>query len=384
MLDRPSQLRLLESGPKYLVRLEHNETGFARRVGANAHGMVVGARFDAPHWPDSASALRGLDGSELKRAVLAARPELLLIDPDTWLLPFLAGHDDRSLGRAAAMDCAQVVPLPLRPEHLLADRALLVAFVRAVLRSQADATFPIAPYFLFESADDPWLEVNLRCLEVTRALLGDQPFAAAMYVPLNAIEDETLAVAAGRYAARMPQASTLLLTVCDLRADLAPVTLGAYLGCVAMLASLGLRVLSDRPSEFGPAAIPFGAQGVVLGTRLYRSARANPHWERDFNPKISTRYLVAARGRRVRVEAAQKWVQKGKVRPCRIRSCKALATGRPADLRIHNAHEMRDALAHAREVGASGLVSEWRASGLVQMERWAEAVESADQRRKEA
>lgn len=384
VLINTAQLPLLERGPRYLIRLEHNETGFARRAVGHAGGFVIPGRFDAPHWPDSPSARRGQHGSELKQAVLDARPERLLIDPETWLLPWLTSPEDASLGRAARMAPAQEVPLPLRPGHLRRDRDLRAEFVRAAARSQSDADWPIAPYFLFDSSESEWLDVSLDCIETMRALVGDGVFGAAMYVPLHAVADGTLLVAAERYAAALPRGAPLVLTVCDLRPELDADTLAAYLRSVEALSRRGLEVIVDRPSDFAPATIPFGARAVVLGTRLYRTASASPRWEHDFNPKIATRYLVAGQARRLQVERARRLAAAGRIPRCAVRSCRALDRGSPGDLRIHAAHEMEGALAHAALVGAAALAREWRATRLVRMARWAHAIEEVSRRSEEA
>lgn len=108
--------------------------------------------------------------SRLKPAALAARTPFL-IDLDTWRLPYLTGRDDPALERDAATVVAQAVPLPLTPKGLREAKALL-AFVRTGMSAQVGAATTFAPDFQFESLDDPWLDVNLRALVMTRTPAG--------------------------------------------------------------------------------------------------------------------------------------------------------------------------------------------------------------------
>ncbi len=85
---------------------------------------------------------------------------------------------------------------------------------------QHGAAWLIAPYLKFDRADDDWLSVNIRCLQVMKAIVGNRSFCAWMYVPLSFFTSGDVELVAQRYASVLPRGATVFLTVCDLDPEL--------------------------------------------------------------------------------------------------------------------------------------------------------------------
>jgi hypothetical protein len=361
------------------VQVEHNERKLLRHVAHHASGIVIPARFDAPHWPKADDAQGMLfemppDGTELKTEALRQRLTFLL-DPEPWMLPYLKNSEDRELGRTARTPCAGAVPLPLTSHDLDADDKV-VPLVRATVRMQRGAAWLIAPYFKFDRAEDDWLEVNIRCLRVMQAIVGNEPFCAWMYVPLRFLTSGDVALVAERYARVLPRGATVFLTVCDLDPELPGELVTAYLRTVVTLKTAGFDVVTDRASELSVAAAALGTRGAILGTRGYRTASESPIWTNEFNPRITLKHLVPGRLDRIsRADAAGR-AERGTIPRCGHAECRALEPD--ADrlaTRLHNAHTLELALTHAATVGPAVLIAEWKSFGLKRLVTWAQALE---------
>lgn len=365
--------------PFFLVRVEHNERRLLRHIAHHASGIVIPARFDAPHWPkedDPQGMLFEMPpgGMELKTEALKQRLTYLL-DPEPWMLPYLESSEDRSLGRMARTLCAGAVPLPVTPGDLDSDDKV-VPLVHATVRMQHGAKWLIAPYFKFDHAEDDWLNVNIRCLRVMQAIVGNQPFCAWMYVPLRFLTSGDVAVVARRYASILPRGATVFLTVCDLAPELSGDLVTAYLRTVVTLNAAGLDVVTDRASELSVAAAAMGARGAILGTRGYRTASESPIWTHEFNPRITLKHLVPGRLDRISRADAFRRAERGTIPRCGHAECRALeADADRLMTRLHNAHTLALALAHAASVGPAALIAEWRSFGLKHLATWAQALE---------
>lgn len=335
--------------------------------------MVITLRFDTP--PRHGS---------LKAAALSARMPYW-IDLETWRLPYLADHEDTSFGSDAQTAVAQAVPLPLRPELLAHDQACQ-GLVRAGITAQVGAEVTFAPNFQFVSIEDPWLDINLRCLRLTRALAGDRPVGAWLHVTLDTMLSGVLPFAAERYARELPVGALVVLTVSDLRPTLSPEDLAIYFRALAGFDAVGLRVIVDRASEVSIPAVAMHAAGCMLGTRLYRTAPSSPIYTNDFNPRIPLGYFVGHQARRVNRDVARERHAHGSLQSCVHPGCQAVrATEKEnIELRLHNAHELRHETRRARRLGASGLKATWRDASLKHLRGLAQAIELAEAKSMEA
>jgi hypothetical protein len=287
----------------------------------------------------------------------------------------LKNRDDRSLNRTARTLCAQAVQLPLTSNGLDTDDRV-VPLVRSTVRMQDGARWLIAPYFKFADSQDAWLEINLRCLRVMKAVVGDRPFSAWIYVPLSFVSSGDTAIVAQRYAKALPHGATVFLTVCGLDPNLPREVVGAYLRTVLAFKAAGLAVVTDRASELSVPAAALGARGGVLGTRVYRTASDSPTWTNEINPKIRLRHLVAGRVDRMTTSVAIRRTARGSIPACRDANCRALQPGAGSLVtRLHNAHAFALELAHAADIGPAALASEWRAFDLKRLTTWAQALE---------
>jgi hypothetical protein len=366
----------------FLARVDHNASKFVATAAEHCDGIVLLSRFAAPHWPNSQAALRGLDGGELARLARIVGVAHIY-DPDTWLLPHLEGHADRSLSRAPLMPCAQGVPLPLRASYL-DDAQARVAFCGACLASQAGAGLSSVPYFEFERIDDEWFTLNIRCIQ-TMVRLSARPLAIFVRVPLSSLLDRTLRASAQRYAAVAPPGSFVFLTVggLDPHATADHVPLAEYLSAVDAFAAEGLQAMADRVSEFGPAAVAIGARGCVSGTCAYRHAPISAHHDPDRKARLKVQYVFNG-GRRVSAEMALRWIIQGRNEPC-SHACSAL--NRSDDkllLRDHHAHTMQDDSVTAQMLGPAGYAEIWEAEDRVRPALWAQALREADRLRRAA
>jgi hypothetical protein len=372
--------------PFSLVRVEHTELKLLRHIAGHAHGIVIAARFDAPHWPkhdDGQDELPEMPpgGMELKAETLAQRVTHVL-DPEPWRLPYLKSLDDRSLGRTARTLCAGAVPLPVTPDDLDTDEKV-VPLVRATVRMQDGARWLVAPYFKFADSEDRWLNVNIRCLQVMKVIVGDRPFCAWIYVPLSFVTD--VALIARRYAEVLPSGATVFLTVCDLQPDLPVDDVSAYLRTILAFKDAGIEVVTDRASELSVLAVAVGARGAILGVRAYRTASESPMWAHEYHPRITLRHLVPGRLDRIPLADAPRRTKRGSIPQCRHANCRVLEPGAdPLMTRLHNAHTLTLAVAHATGVDRAALIAEWRAFSLKHLATWAQALEEVMERRAEA
>ena len=259
--------------------------------------------------------------------------------------------------------------------------------VRAAIAAQVGATLTFAPDFQIKSIDDPWLEVNLRCLRLTLALARGRRVAAWIHVTLETMLSGALPAIAARYAEELPSGSSVVLTVSDLRSDLAADQLAAYFRALAALRSAGFQLVVDRASDVSIAAVASYADGCMLGTRLYRTAPPSPIFASEINPKIPLAYYVGHQGRRVRRDVANRRHRAGGLRACAHPGCRAVSATRRKDnvlVRLHNAHEIRNEIRRARHLGIDLLIASWRDAPLKHLRTWAQALEEANARRDEA
>jgi hypothetical protein len=166
-----------------------------------------------------------------------------------------------------------------------------------------------------------------------------------------------------------------------------PEDLATYLHALSAFEAVGLRVLVDRAGDASIPAVATHASGCMLGTRIYRTAAPTPHFESDFNPKVRLAYYVGSQGRRVRRDVARARHAAGRLPDCQHTGCNAVnAEGKKANLllRLHSAHELRDAVVHARRVGLPALLTEWREAKLQHLRYWAQAIEEVNARSEEA
>src|SRR6202035_551066 len=153
--------------PKAWPRLEFNEHRFVAEATDHTDGVVISLRFE----------------SQLKPATLTSRIPFL-IDLETWRLPFISGRADETFKRDTATVVAQAVPIPITAEDLGDDESMQ-QLVRAGMTAQVGAEITFAPDFQFRSLEDPWLAINLRAVEMTRALAGTRPIGAWIHVTLE-------------------------------------------------------------------------------------------------------------------------------------------------------------------------------------------------------
>lgn len=364
--------------PVFLARVERKEHAFIRACQPHVDGLVLAGRLTAPPWSMDQHPIPGLADPDLVEAARTARVPFL-IDPDTWPLTEATSRDDRRVGRSVRLATARDVPLPLVPGHFdLPDS--IQAYVRASLADQAHAIMPAAPYFRFTSREDPWLQVNLECLRFLTKIRGKRPLAAFVLASFDALTDGTLEVIAPRYAAVLPPASLVFISVADLHPDTAaPRVLAQYLRAVDAFSRVGLAPIADRVGEFGPAAIAFGARGASRGTRIYRHTPPQATFSNDWNPKMRLKWLVPGSGLRLEVTRASERRRKGTIAACPESEICTTLTAAVASVavRLHDAHLHRQELREAARRGAARQSMSWREQGYARLTRWAQAVEDA-------
>lgn len=363
------------SEPLFLTRLEHNEHKFIEGSNGDADGVVINLRFDTPP-----------KHGRLKREATAKRMPFV-IDIETWRLPFLTGREDESFGSDIDTPLSAAVPLPLDPTAF-ANPAALGAVVRRAVQVQAGALYTFAPYFQVSSLEDPWLEVNLRAIAELRRIAPREPVAAWVNVSFEAMMEGLVPYLAERYRRALPEGATVVLTVSDIRAgERTPEEIATYLEAIESFPAVGLHVIADRASEFSVLAVPAGAGGCMLGNRIYRTAPLSPIWNSPFNPAVKLRYFDGERVRKVDRETAKARGRRGKLAcRCAPKSCEAINAGKKRNMlvRLHAAHEMRDTILRADELGSRALQRLWREASLKQLREFAQALALAEARRQEA
>jgi hypothetical protein len=363
-----------KSTPLCLTRLEHNEHAFIESCNGDTDGVVVNLRFD------SSQRIEGLRQAALKHRLP------FLIDLESWRLPYLSGPEDDSFGSDARTPLAQAVPLPLSPEAL-EDSRRIEALVRTAASVQAGAMMFFAPYFQVRSVNDPWLSINLNCLREMRRLAPRQMLSAWVNVPLETMLSGALPFLAERYRSELPANTPLVLTVSDIRlGERTPQELAVYFSGIEAFRDQSLAPIVDRASEISIPAVGAGAAGCMLGNRIYRSAPSSPIWSNDFNPIIRLRYFDGERARKVSRDVAKARGEQGTLK-CRYSvGCDAINASkrRNIELRLHAAHEMRDAARRASRLGSNELQNQWRNAELKELRGFAQALALAQERRKQA
>jgi hypothetical protein len=373
----------LQVAPTHWTRLERNEIEFVRFGVGHTDGVVIPLRFDTPPEPGSRGHFAGVTGSELKNAVLAARIPFR-IDLETWRLPYLLHAADYSFGSDARTIVGRAVRLPLKP-HAFADGAAVDALAQAAVIAQVGADVTFAPDFLVRSLDDPWLAVNLRMIEATRALSPGHSMGVAIHATLRDVVSGLLPALAARYADVVPPGTVCVLTVSDLRENLDISTLASYFEGIAALDAYGFQVIADRAGFASVASVATFATGCVLGTTKYQTAPPSPIFEGEHHPKVLVKYRVARQGRSVNRDKAMGQLRRGTLPPCRHPHCAARqyeTTGELLPLRLHSAHDVRLELGAVRAMGAPQMVRIWRRRDQpARLSRIAQAIELAEVRR---
>jgi hypothetical protein len=367
------------------TRVEFNEKRFVESCAGHTDGVVIAHRFDGTHSPSNADGTSSLQIGVLKAAALQARVPFL-IDLETWRLPYLSDADDESFGADARTAIGHSVALPPTPEALRSDRSLQ-PLVRTAIAVQVGAQRVFAPDFQVGAVDDPWVDVNLQCLALTRALAPRLPVAAWVHVTLEALLDGEVPSIAARYAEHLPVGTTVVLTVSDLRPVLPYDCLATYFRGLSAFKRGGFRLIADRASDVSIPAAATYADGCMLGTRLYRTAPASPIFTSEINPKIPLGYYVGHQGRRVRREDAEKRHATKRLEKCAHPECRAVVATRKSDnllVRLHNAHETRAAVRNAKALGVDVLAAQWRGAPLKHLRTWAQALDDVATRSAEA
>ena len=361
MIEHPTGIRLTApaSPPVCWTRVERNERRFIRKCADHTDGVVIGARF------------LGL----VAEALSARVPHI--VDLETHRLPFLCGADDHSFGRDATTPLGREVVLPMRPEHF-ANEAAAEPLVRAAIGVQATAAATFAPDFAFDALDSRWLEVNLRCLRMTRELTRDRPVAAWIHVTLETAMSGIMPFVAKRYSSVLPAGSTVALTVYLPQRLLDIDEQTGYFRAVAALADAGFEVLVDRAGDLAIPAVATFAAGCMLGTRLYRTAPQSPRWSSEINPRIPLTWSDARRGRRLSLRMAGERQGRRTLPPCQER-CKPVAPDARDKLagRLHNAHDVRNEVRRCRQLGLGQALLVWRNSRYKKLRGWAQALDRA-------
>jgi hypothetical protein len=374
--DIRSPLATAPQGALFLLRAERSEAGFLRQHGAQMHGAILLARHLVRHADDVAS-------TDLGRAARETRiPHHH--DPDTFVLAWHQGTEDKRFGRTAEMPCAQLVDLPLQPGSLEADQAL-EEFVRATLSTQISVTDPAPPYFRFDSIDDPWLELSLRSAATARRLLGSRRLAIFVSASLAALRSGALAAAAARYREVLPDGALLFLGVAGLHSiESEAEDLAAYVSAANAFSEQGFELIADRVGRFGAAVVAAGARGYCAGTRVYRHTPPSPDWNSERSIKVLTHYEAAQRGDRIPRQDVVRRLRRGSIPPCPDSECPVSDPVTVPDLRWHSIHLQQLEVGEAEQKGLTAWAELWAASPRNYVRAWAEALRLVDQARKAA
>lgn len=356
----------------FLLRPEYHEAAFLRAHADDLHGVVLLGRHLAAYPEGSAEQEAGQRGDELAQAVRAAGIAHVH-DPDTAVLPLLRGDaSDARFSRASLMQSARAVPTPLLAEDLDSGDVLKDLAV-ATLARQPNATFRSAPYFRFDSLNDPWLSANLRLAALTHELIGFKPIAVFVQVGLEALRSGVLARAAVLYHDALSARGLAFLQVAGFDAERAePQDYLAYLQAVEAWQTSGFDAVGDRVGRFGVAAVAVGACAMASGTRVFRSVPDLT--QTQFQRGGRTRYWTPLRGDRLHVQDARARQRRGSLAPCPVEGCPALKDGASTDdLREHNIHLSTDELSNARD-DAPALAASLRQSPIGFVRDWGDAL----------
>jgi len=361
----------------FLWRPEINESGFLRRHGSKVHGAVLLARHLVyrPGSPPSANLAKAAREIECPH----------LHDPDTAILAWHEGADDKRFGRAAEMDCARLVELPLRPEALAASTAALEEFVRVTVSTQISVSHLAPPYFRFSAIDDPWLELSLRSASVARRLSDQRRLAIFITTDLVGLESGALAAAAKRYRRVLPDGALVFLSVAGLDSLYAePEALVAYITASRAFLEEGFEVIADRVGRFGAAVVAAGAGGYCAGTRVYRHTPPSPDWKNERSVKALMHYEAPRRGDRIRRQDVMRRLRRKSIPTCPVPDCPVEDPVTVQDLRWHSIHLQQLEVGEAAEMGIAGWASLLADSPRNYVRGWSEALQLADQATKAA
>jgi hypothetical protein len=277
------------------------------------------------------------------------------------------------------MACAKLVELPLDPASLGSDEAL-EGFVRATLSTQVGVVDPAAPYFRFETIDDPWLELNLRAAEVARRVSGHRRLAIFISTTLAGLQSGVLAMAAARYRQALPGGGLVFLGVAGLDSlEAEPGALASYLLAARGFASQGFEVIADRVGRFGAAVVAAGARGYCAGTRVYRHTPPSPEWNKERSIKVLTHYEVPRRGDRIRRQDVARRLRRKSIPVCPVPECPVKDPVTVPDLRWHSIHLQQLEVEEAAKKGLLGWAELLADSPRNYVRRWSEALTLADQ-----
>lgn len=366
--------------PRHFVRVEHDEVSTIAGIAAHAAGVVIGARFDAPHWNRGSGEQLALPGTPAAGFELRYEVERLnvpyLFDLEPWRLLELSSHLDATLGRTARTHIASAVDLPLTVRSV-SNPVMFDALIRAAIESQAGAAMTFAPYFTVSSIEDPWLAINLRALRATLELLPIGDVGAWLRIDRQFAVTRMAAHLARQYAAIMkPRSSTVVLTVTDMGIAMKRVdVLSAYLRLVRSFADAGLHVIVDGVGEFSPVPVAMGATGSIAGTRAYRTSPLRARHDGTPRNQAKLKYVVPERLQRLSLQDARRRTASGNLPRCPREDCRALlCDGESSDLRHHNAHLLADAAERAQQLGPLGLAAWLSTFKLAEPNAWAQAL----------
>lgn len=276
----------------FLFRTAHNDHVWIASAQREAEQLaVVLGRHLAPFSPGSASSMSSRAPDAMKAAAVGSA-RTFLIDCDTAILAQVPSvRDELPNPRVVQMACAQVLDLPVSPLSFAAPGAV-AAFTRAVVGGQRDVWAVMAPYFQFSSPADRWLDINLELLAETIRIAGGREVVTVIQVPVNALTERTVGVAAGRYAEA--GARLCLLRVAGFDAEEAGVPMvGGYLAASRAMQDAGLAVVADAVGRFGAVAIAAGATGFSSGLRDYRTVPERPIYDDERFTSGKTQYESA-------------------------------------------------------------------------------------------
>jgi hypothetical protein len=332
-------------------------------------GAILAGRLLAPHPVGSIERDRGARGDELFWTLEdSATP--WIGDPDT---PYLAHctRDELPAKRLGLMPHAELYELPWTLD-LLRDDDALQAIVRNTVAAYNRSFAASAVYLEASSADDPFMEINLRAIAETKASSGGDPVCAFVQMPLDALMDGTMAQMAARYAHAGARIAVLRVVgfhadECDTQQAL------AYADCVRAWRACGILPIADCTGRFGAALVAAGAWGFSGGARFYRRVIGpgtppfdGPKRARSVHLEVSGewRSMTAAQARRRR-----------KLPRCVQEDCDPLATdNQPTRLKAHFVHEFVRLARAAAALGEARVAEQLERAPGGQSSVWASAL----------